>query len=594
MSPKPTRPHARKGETHYNKFEKPEAARGGKGEKDGGRPSQRRSGSREDEGRGADKPFARKPFRENKDRDEAPRSRKPADGERPKRSFSADRPDRKPDDRSDRPIGRDRGESRPPRAESGDRSKSFRSDKKEDRGDRPYRSDERSAPKYPRRENDRPERAPRGEGESRGPERRPFDRDKHRDDTQSRTGKPPYDGPRRSDNDAPGSDKKPFRKPFSDSKRDGGDRPYRAPRGDNDAPKERGKPYGDRDKTGSRDGGDNPYSAPRRDGDAPKENRKPYGTRSDDSRGGDDKPRKPYGTRSDDSRGGDDKPRPFRSARPGADEQSSDNKPFRAPRRRNEDEVRKVFKQKEQEFSEEQKPADGPMTLNKYLAHCGISSRRAAAILVKEGKVAVNDVVHLEPGYRVQDGDKITLDGKLMKPQSHLVYILLNKPKDFLTTTEDDRGRRTVMELVASAEAGRMYPIGRLDRNTTGVLLLTNDGDLAQKLAHPKHEIKKVYQVTLDKDLTKADFDKIVTGLTLEDGVANVDQLAYLETKNEVGLEIHSGRNRIVRRIFESLGYDVVKLDRVMYAGLTKKNVPRGKWRFLTDREVVLLKHFKV
>lgn len=233
------------------------------------------------------------------------------------------------------------------------------------------------------------------------------------------------------------------------------------------------------------------------------------------------------------------------------------------------------------------------MTLNKYLAHSGVSSRRDAAALIKEGKVEVNGKVLTEPGYRVQPEDKVTMEGKLMKPQQHFVYVLLNKPKDFLTTTEDDRGRRTVMELVSGATEDRLYPIGRLDRNTTGVLLLTNDGDLAQKLSHPKYESKKIYQVSLDKDLTKRDFDQIVEGVMLEDGMAKVDRLAYLDKKSEIGLEIHSGRNRIVRRIFESLGYDVVKLDRVMYAGLTKKNVSRGKWRFLTEKEVITLKHFR-
>lgn len=233
------------------------------------------------------------------------------------------------------------------------------------------------------------------------------------------------------------------------------------------------------------------------------------------------------------------------------------------------------------------------MTLNKYLAHAGVSSRRDAAVLIKEGKVRVNGEVLNEPGYRVQPNDKVTMDGKVLKPQKHFVYVLLNKPKDFITTTEDDRGRHTVMDLVSGATEDRLYPVGRLDRNTTGVLLLTNDGDLAQKLAHPKYECKKIYQVTLNKDVTKHDFEKILEGVQLEDGIAMVDRLAYLETKSEIGLEIHSGRNRIVRRIFEHLGYEVVKLDRVMYAGLTKKNVSRGKWRFLTEKEVILLKHFR-
>ncbi|MEO6831887.1 MAG: pseudouridine synthase, partial [Chitinophagaceae bacterium] len=252
------------------------------------------------------------------------------------------------------------------------------------------------------------------------------------------------------------------------------------------------------------------------------------------------------------------------------------------------------------EFSDAAKPGkwntevkEGPMTLNKYVAHSGVCSRRDAAVLIKDGKVMVNGEVLKEPGYRVNETDQISMKGIKLTPQRNFVYVLLNKPKDFLTTTEDDRGRRTVMELVKGATDDRLYPIGRLDRNTTGILLMTNDGDLAQKLSHPKFESKKIYQVTLDKDITKHDFEQIIEGVTLEDGPARVDRLAYLEHKNELGLEIHSGRNRIVRRIFESLGYDVVKLDRVVYAGLTKKNVSRGSWRFLTEKEVINLKHFK-
>jgi 23S rRNA pseudouridine2605 synthase len=234
------------------------------------------------------------------------------------------------------------------------------------------------------------------------------------------------------------------------------------------------------------------------------------------------------------------------------------------------------------------------MTLNKYLAHAGISSRREAGEIVKTGKVKVNGAVVLEPGYRVKEDDEVTYEDKVMKPQKNLIYILLNKPKGFITTTDDEKGRRTVMDLVANAGGERLYPVGRLDRATTGVLLITNDGDLAQKLSHPSYDSKKIYQVTLTEPLTKRDFDYIAAGsVKLEDGMAPVDALAYLEKKNEIGIEIHSGKNRIVRRIFESLGYVVEKLDRVVYAGLTKKNVSRGKWRFLTEKEVINLKHFK-
>lgn len=236
---------------------------------------------------------------------------------------------------------------------------------------------------------------------------------------------------------------------------------------------------------------------------------------------------------------------------------------------------------------------DKPMPLNKFIAHCDICSRRDAVTLVKEGKVTVNGTLITEPGFKINPEDIVTLNGKELKIQKNLIYILMNKPKGFITTTDDPKGRRTVMELVQNLIDERVFPVGRLDRNTTGLLLLTNDGELTQKLAHPKYGVKKVYKATLDKALSKEDFEKIKEGLILEDGKAEVDELEYLDSKNEIGLEIHSGRNRIVRRIFESLGYEVEKLDRVMYAGLTKKNILRGKWRFLTKQEVINLKHLQ-
>jgi 23S rRNA pseudouridine2605 synthase len=238
------------------------------------------------------------------------------------------------------------------------------------------------------------------------------------------------------------------------------------------------------------------------------------------------------------------------------------------------------------------KPA-GSMPLNKFIAHAGICSRRDAVEIVKSGKVIVNGARILEPGHKVTDKDEIKVNGKVLFARRNLVYILLNKPKDFITTTEDPQGRKTVMDIVRSATPERVYPIGRLDRNTTGVLLLTNDGELAQKLSHPSYEIRKIYEVKLDKVLVKKDFDSLVNGITLEDGFIAPDLLAYADPKDKsiIGIEIHSGRNRIVRRIFEQLGYDVRNLDRVMYANLTKKNVDRGKWRFLTEKEVRLLKY---
>ncbi|MCB0700621.1 MAG: rRNA pseudouridine synthase [Chitinophagales bacterium] len=290
----------------------------------------------------------------------------------------------------------------------------------------------------------------------------------------------------------------------------------------------------------------------------------------------------------------------MRKERPTGKRQGDNNKPYPKDTRRKpamppKGRGAKFPDRQEGEYWEEVEQEIKPeaMPLNKYIAHCGVCSRREAADLVKEGKIKVNGKVATEPGYKVLPKDKVEYKGKPLSYKKDLVYVLLNKPKNYITTTDDPKQRRTVMDLVKGVKADRIYPVGRLDRNTTGLLLMTNDGELAQKLSHPKYNIKKVYKVTVDKQLTEAHFEEIMKGLTLEDGPVKVDALAYLEDKNEIGIEIHSGRNRIVRRIFEHLGYVVVKLDRVMYAGLTKKNIPRGKWRQLTDKEVIMLKHFK-
>jgi 23S rRNA pseudouridine2605 synthase len=253
----------------------------------------------------------------------------------------------------------------------------------------------------------------------------------------------------------------------------------------------------------------------------------------------------------------------------------------------------KAQKAETQPESSNANPITGSMPLNKFIAHAGICSRRDAVDLVKTGKVIVNGEKVIEPGHKVTDKDDIKVNGKKLFIRRNLVYILINKPKDFITTTEDPQGRKTVLDIIRNATEERVYPIGRLDRNTTGVLLLTNDGELAQKLSHPSYEIKKIYEVKLDKPLVKKDFDSIMNGITLEDGLVTPDSMAYADPKDKsvIGIEIHSGRNRIVRRIFEHMGYDVRNLDRVMYANLTKKNVDRGKWRFLTEKEVRLLKY---
>ena len=233
------------------------------------------------------------------------------------------------------------------------------------------------------------------------------------------------------------------------------------------------------------------------------------------------------------------------------------------------------------------------MPLNKFVAYCGLCGRRESAEMIKKGFVTVNGDIIYEPGYKVRGNEDVKVKGKKIFLQRNLVYILLNKPKDYITTAKDPEGRKTVFDLLKHATPERIYPVGRLDRNTTGVLLLTNDGELAQKLTHPSFEVKKIYEVKLDKPLAKKDFDALTEGLQLEDGFVKADSVGYVDSKDKavVGIEIHSGKNRIVRRMFEHLGYDVRNLDRVMFANLTKKNVDRGKWRMLQEKEVRLLKY---
>lgn len=232
-----------------------------------------------------------------------------------------------------------------------------------------------------------------------------------------------------------------------------------------------------------------------------------------------------------------------------------------------------------------------PLRLNKYLANAGVCSRREADAFITSGVVKVNGVVVSELGAKVTRGDMVTFNEKPVRLESK-VYVLLNKPKNCVTTSDDPQNRLTVMDLVKNACPERIYPVGRLDRNTTGVLLLTNDGDLASKLMHPKFKKKKIYQVTLDRNVEMEDMQAIADGIELDDGEIHADSIAYQaeDSLNVVGIEIHSGRNRIVRRIFEKLNYQVVKLDRVYFAGLTKKNVQRGKWRYLSEKEVNMLR----
>lgn len=233
----------------------------------------------------------------------------------------------------------------------------------------------------------------------------------------------------------------------------------------------------------------------------------------------------------------------------------------------------------------------GEMRLNRFIANAGVCSRREADKYISAGLVTVNGTIVTELGVKVKMTDDVRFDGRKLNAEKK-IYLLLNKPKDFITTTDDPHAERTVMDLVKDACPERIYPVGRLDKSTTGVLLFTNDGELSDRLTHPSHNIKKIYQVTLDNPLTKNDMLQVAEGIELEDGRIAADVVSYIDgnNKTEIGIEIHSGRNRIVRRIFEHLGYKVKKLDRVYFAGLTKKNLTRGKWRFLAHKEVQFLK----
>ena len=247
----------------------------------------------------------------------------------------------------------------------------------------------------------------------------------------------------------------------------------------------------------------------------------------------------------------------------------------------------KNYKEKQKENLEE----ESLIRLNKYISNAGICSRREADELIKSGKVKVNGKVVIELGTKVKTGDKIKCNGKPVRAEK-LVYILMNKPKDTITSTNDESGRRTVIDLLKSKVKERVYPVGRLDRQSTGVLLITNDGELTKELTHPKYKKKKIYSVVTDKNISKEDMLKLSDGLELEDGFMKFDAVSYVSqgNMNEVGVEIHSGRNRIIRRMFKHLAYEVIKLDRVYFAGFTKKGLSRGRWRHLSDREIGMLK----
>ena len=350
--------------------------------------------------------------------------------------------------------------------------------------------------------------------------------------------------------------------------REGGDRPYR-PRFNNNEGGERpqrprfnsegGGSYGDRPQRPSynREGGDRPYR--------PRFNNGEGGGYRSNNGGGGYRPR----YNNDRSQGGY-RPR---------------------PRTGDYDPNAKYSVKKQIEYKEQFIDPNEPIRLNKFLANAGVCSRREADEFITAGVVSVNGEIVTELGTKIKRSDVVKFHDEPVSIERK-VYVLLNKPKDTVTTSDDPQERRTVMDLVKGACNERIYPVGRLDRNTTGVLLLTNDGDLASKLTHPKFLKKKIYHVHLDKNLTKADMDQIAAGIQLEDGEIHADAISYTDDfkKDQVGIEIHSGKNRIVRRIFESLGYKVVKLDRVFFAGLTKKGLRRGDWRYLSEAEVNYLR----
>lgn len=294
----------------------------------------------------------------------------------------------------------------------------------------------------------------------------------------------------------------------------------------------------------------------------------------------------------------DEEPRPRRNGFKGRRPQVAEEE---TPRRNNFKERRSRVAGRQSQFTdEEQQQATTKSTsrhsdtvrLNKYIANAGICSRREADVLIAAGSVKVNGEVMTQMGYQVKPGDVVSYGGETLRSEAKR-YFLLNKPKGFITTLDDPQERQTVMMLMDGACNERIYPVGRLDRNTTGLLLFTNDGELAKKLTHPSTQVYKIYQVELNKPVTKEDMRQMLEGIELEDGPIHVDDVQYVETANDrrvVGVELHSGRNRIVRRIFEHLGYDVHKLDRVVFAGLTKKDLPRGRYRELTPQEVGFLK----
>ena len=532
------------------------------------------------------------------------RSSEPRSFDGPKREFSGDRerkpynPERKPNagDRPSRPYqgGDSNSESRPrrefdgPKREfSGDRErKPYNPERKPyawDRPSRPYQGGDSNSESRPRREFDGPKREFSGDRE-RKPYSKPYSSERTPNSGERNRESRPYQG---GDSNSENRPRREFEGPKREFSGDRARKPFNPER----------KPYaGDRPNRAFQVGDSNSESQPPREFDGPKREfsgdreRKPF-QREDSEH---ERPKRVF-----DADKSDDSSKDFREA---PTSKFSKRDTFKSRNRYEEspahtpqyklDRFKEKAPAKIQRKIREAESKSDMVRLNRYIANAGICSRRDADKLIEAGEIKVNNKVITEMGYQVAPTDIVKYGNRKLNREKP-VYVLLNKPKDFLTTTEDPNDRKTVMELVKNAGDARIYPVGRLDRNTTGLILLSNDGELADRLTHPSHEIEKIYQAELDKPLTDDDFEKIKAGLTLEDGEIKVDDLAKVTPDGYViGVKIHSGKNRIVRRIFEHLGYEVTKLDRTTFAGLTKKDLPRGHWRYLTERELVKLKYF--
>ena len=522
----------------------------------------------------------------------------------PKREFSGDRerkpynPERKPyvGDRPSRPYqgGDSNSESRtrrefdgPKREFSGDRErKPYDPERKPytgDRPSRPYQGGDSNSVSRTRREFDGPKREFSGDRE-RKPYNKPYSSERTPNSGERNRESRPYQG---GDSNSENRPRREFDGPKREFSGDRARKPFNPER----------KPYaGDRPNRAFQVGDSNSENPTPREVDGPQREfsvdreRKPF--QREDSENERSK-------RVFDTQKSDDSSKDFRE---GPTSKFSKRDTFKSRNRYDEspahtpqyklDRFKEKAPAKIQRRIREVESKSDMVRLNRYIANAGICSRRDADKLIEAGEIKVNNKVITEMGYQVAPTDIVKYGNRKLNREKP-VYVLLNKPKDFLTTTEDPNDRKTVMELVKNAGDARIYPVGRLDRNTTGLILLSNDGELADRLTHPSHEIEKIYQAELDKPLTDDDFEKIKAGLTLEDGEIKVDDLAKVTPDGYViGVKIHSGKNRIVRRIFEHLGYEVTKLDRTTFAGLTKKDLPRGHWRYLTERELVKLKYF--